>query len=314
MLPATAENEVLPVLEAASGKRAGKDFGLCVNPEFLREGTSIGDFSCPPLTLIGELDERSGDVLATLYSDIEAPLVRTELKTAEMIKYVSNAWHALKITFANEIGNFCKRSGIDSHRVIDVFALDTKLNISPAYMRPGFAFGGSCLPKDLRALLHRAQSEHLDLPVLEAVLRSNELQARIGLDMILGNGKKRIGVLGCSFKEHSDDLRESPMVQLIEALIGKGYHVRVYDADVLPDRLMGANRRYIEQTIPHIASLMCDDIREVVDHAQVLVVGKSTHQIRELVATLNSDRIVVDLVRVFGDPSRLDGKYAGICW
>jgi len=314
MLPTSTEQEVLPLLEAESGKRTGKDFGLCVNPEFLREGSSIHDFDHPPFTLIGELDKHSGDALAALYSGIDAPVIRTDLRTAEMVKYVSNAWHALKITFANEIGNFCKRVGVDSHQVMNIFALDTKLNISTAYLKPGFAFGGSCLPKDLRALLHRAQSEHLELPVLEAILRSNELQARIGVEMILRTGKKRVGVLGFSFKENTDDLRESPMVRVIETLIGKGYDVRVYDADVSLSRVIGANRRYIEQTIPHIASLMCDDVREVLDHAEVLVVGKRSPEFRQLLTSLDGHQTVVDLVRIFDDPSHLNGEYHGICW
>jgi len=314
MLPTSAEREVLPLLEAESGKRAGKDFGLCVNPEFLREGSSIHDFDHPPFTLIGELDSRSGDSLAALYSGIDAPLIRTDLRTAEMVKYVSNAWHALKITFANEIGNFCKRMEVDSHRVMEIFALDTKLNISAAYLKPGFAFGGSCLPKDLRALLNRAQSEHLELPVLEAILRSNELQARLGVEMILRTGKKRVGVLGLSFKENTDDLRESPMVRVIETLIGKGYNVRVYDADVSVSRVIGANRRYIEQTIPHIASLMCNDVREILDHAEVLVVGKRSPEFRQLLNTLDGHQTVVDLVRIFDDPSYLNAEYHGICW
>lgn len=314
MLPGSAESELLPVLEAASGKQAGRDFGLCVNPEFMREGSSVEDYDHPPLTLIGALDERSGDAAAALYVGLDAPLVRTDLRTAEMAKYVSNSWHALKITFANEIGNFCKRAGIDGRRVMEIFAQDKKLNISATYLKPGFAFGGSCLPKDLRALLHRARSEHLEMPVLEAVPRSNELQARTGVEMIMRTGKKRVGVLGFSFKENSDDLRESPMMGVIETLIGKGYEVQVYDRDVSLDLLMGATRRYVERTVPHIARLMSDDLRQVVERSEVLVVGKRSPEFSQVLGSLADHKLVVDLVRVFDDPSHLDGAYQGICW
>ncbi len=314
LLPGSVECDLLPVLVRESGKQPGRDVGLCVNPEFLREGSGIWDFDHPPYTLIGELDQRSGDRLATLYAELDAPLIRTDLRTAAMIKYASNTWHALKITFANEIGTFCKRQGIDSHRVMEIFGLDNKLNISTAYLTPGFAFGGSCLPKDLRALLHHARAQHLELPVLEAIPRSNAIKARRGIEMILHTGKQRVGVLGISFKENTDDLRESPMVQVIETLIGKGRDVRVYDADLSLRRVMGANRRYIEQTIPHIASLMCDDAQGVLDHAEVLVVGKRTAQFRELLAGLNGHRPIVDLVRIFDDPARYQGACTGISW
>ncbi len=315
MLPGTIENELLPLLEKESGKRASDDFGVCGNPEFLREGSSIQDFDHPPFTVIGELDERSGNGLASLYRHlVETPIIRTELKTAEMVKYACNVWHAVKITFANEIGNFCKRLSLDSHKVMDIFHLDTKLNLSAAYLRPGFAFGGSCLPKDLRALLHRAQSEHLRLPVLEAAMRSNRDQIRKGVDMILRKGKRRVGVLGLSFKDKTDDLRESPLVALVETLIGKGYEVRIYDADVSLSRIMGANRRYIEQTIPHIASLMWDNLEAVMDHAEVLVVGKHYPQLEELLSKLDQQKTVIDLVRIFKEPSQLQYEYQGICW
>jgi GDP-mannose 6-dehydrogenase len=314
MLPGSTESEVLPVLETASGKQAGRDFGLCVNPEFMREGSSVEDFDHPPLTLIGALDERSGDAAAALYAGLKAPLIRTDLRTAEMAKYVSNSWHALKIAFANEIGNFCKRAGVDGHRVMEIFAQDTKLNISAAYLKPGFAYGGSCLPKDVRALLHRARSEHLEMPVLEAIPRSNELQARTGVEMVMRTGKKRVGVLGFSFKENSDDLRESPMMGLIETLIGKGYDIQVYDPNVSLDLLMGATKRYVERTVPHIACLMSDDLRHVIERSEVLVVGKRSPEFSHALGSLDGNKRVVDLVRVFADPSRLDGAYEGICW
>jgi GDP-mannose 6-dehydrogenase len=314
MLPGSARGVILPILEKTSDKEAGKDFGLCVNPEFLREGSSLYDFDQPSFTLIGEMDALSGDTLACLYHRIKAPLVRTDFETAEAVKYVSNTWHALKISFANEIGNICKQLGTDSHLVMDIFAKDTKLNISTAYLKPGFAFGGSCLPKDLKALLHCIRSNHMESPVLEAVLRSNELQVRRGVEMILSTGKKRVGVLGLSFKENTDDLRESPLVQVIETIIGKGYDVRVYDRDVCLSRLVGANRRYMERTVPHIASLLCDDARAVLDHAEVVVVGKRFLELSEILAGLNGHQSVVDLVRIGEDLSSNTGHYQGICW
>ncbi len=314
MLPGTTEKEILPLLESQSRKQAGKDFGLCVNPAFLREGSSIKDFDQPPFTLIGELDGRSGDLLHSLYRQIDAPITRTDLRTAEMVKHVSNVWHALKVSFANEIGNFCKRLTIDSHRVMEIFAQDTKLNISPAYLKPGFAFGGSCLPKDVRAFLHRARSEHLAVPLLEAILPSNNSQVAVGVEMVLRSGKKRVGILGLSFKDNTDDLQESPLVWVTETLIGKGFDIRVYDADVSLSQLIGANRRYIEQTIPHIASLMCNDLEEVVRHGEVLVVGKRYPQFAQLVASLDQGKIIVDLVRILHDPTGLRCQYHGICW
>jgi GDP-mannose 6-dehydrogenase len=223
VLPGTMRQIVIPVLEESSGKRAGEGFGVCHNPEFLREGSAVKDFQAPPQTVIGELDRRSGDLLAELYSPLDAPLVRTSLETAEMVKYVNNCWHALKIGFANEIGNTCKAFSIDAHEVMKIFCQDTKLNISSAYLMPGFAFGGSCLPKDLRALSYQAKTRDLQLPILNAILPSNDLQVNRGLQMIMENGHRKIGILGFSFKGGTDDLRESPVIELIERLLGKGY-------------------------------------------------------------------------------------------
>ena len=314
VLPGTVAREVVPLLEETSGKRAGVDFGVCANPEFLREGSAVADFHHPPFTLIGQWDERSGDRVAAIYRGIKAPIVRTDLPTAEMIKYVSNAFHALKITFANEIGNFCKKVGVDSHEVMRIFAMDTKLNISPAYLKPGYAFGGSCLPKDLRALLHRARQEDLELPVLQAIPRSNELQARLGVEMVLRTGKKRVGILGLSFKAGTDDLRESPMVYLAETLLGKGYDLKIYDENVSLARLTGANKRYIEQVIPHISSLMTTSLEEVLDHAQVLVVGNRFAGVSHLLNGSGRDHIIIDLVRVGAATEGAGENYRGICW
>ncbi|HEX9925077.1 MAG TPA: UDP-glucose/GDP-mannose dehydrogenase family protein, partial [Anaerolineae bacterium] len=263
VLPGTTEKLVVPTLEEASGLKVGQDLGVCFNPEFLREGSSIADFHTPPYTIIGSYDDRSADIAAELYNQVDAPLIKTTVKTAEMVKFVSNAFHALKVTFANEIGNICKQHEIDSHEVMDIFCRDDKLNISTAYLKPGFAFGGSCLPKDLKALLYLGRHLDMRLPVLEAILPSNETQVRIGLDMIAKTGKKKIGVLGFSFKAGTDDLRYSPQVELIERLIGKGYQVKLYDRNVSLARLYGANKAYIESEIPHIATLMCPDIEDV---------------------------------------------------
>ncbi len=315
VLPGTLETEVIPRLERLSARKVGRDFGACSNPEFLREGSAVRDFYAPPFTLIGQWDERSGEVVAGLYRGIDAPIERTTVRTAEMVKYVSNAFHALKICFANEIGNFCKALGVeDSHEVMRIFARDTKLNISDAYLKPGYAFGGSCLPKDLRALLHRARHEDLNLPVLQAIMHSNDQQARQGVEMVIRTGKKRVGLLGLSFKAGTDDLRESPMVYLAETLLGKGYEIKIYDENVALARLMGANKAYIEQVIPHISSLMCDSLEEVVEHAEVLVIGNRGERFGEAIARSFNGHHVIDLVRI---PTELDSvgqSYQGICW
>jgi len=245
MLPGTMRDVVIPTLEASSGRRAGVEFGVCINPEFLREGTAVHDYANPPKTVIGELNRASGDLLTTLYARIAAPLVRTDIETAEMVKYADNAWHALKVGFANEIGNLCKGVEVDSHRVMDIFCQDTKLNLSPYYLKPGFAFGGSCLPKDLRALLYKAKTLDVSLPILAAILPSNEQQLERGVRAVIEMGSKKVGILGFSFKAGTDDLRESPVVDLTERLIGKGYDLRIYDKNVNLARIHGANRDYI---------------------------------------------------------------------
>ena len=315
VLPGTLEGYVIPILEHMSGKRVGQDFGACVNPEFLREGSAVKDFHNPPFTLIGEWDERSGEAVAALYRHIDAPVERTDIRTAEMVKYVSNAFHALKISFANEIGNFCQKVGVkDSHEVMRIFSLDTKLNISPAYLKPGYAFGGSCLPKDLRTLLHRARHEDLDLPLLHAILRSNERQTQRGVEMVIKTGKKRIGVLGLSFKAGTDDLRESPMVLLVESLLGKGYDLKIYDENVSLARVVGANKQYIENVIPHISSLMVPTLEEVIADSEVLIVGHRTPLLSKRIHQLANDRIVIDLARICDATETLGENYRGICW
>lgn len=312
MLPGSMRSVVIPTLEEASGKKAGLDFGVCNNPEFLREGTAVYDYHHPPKTVIGETDTKAGDVLIELYTRLDAPLVRTDVETAEMVKYTDNAWHAIKVAFANEIGNLCKAVHIDGHKVMDIFCRDTKLNLSPYYMKPGFAFGGSCLPKDVRALTYKARSLDLEMPLLSAVLPSNQHQVQRGIAMITAKDKRRIGVLGFSFKAGTDDLRESPLVDVIEHLIGKGYELRLYDRNVKLAALTGANQDYILNRIPHIAKLMVDDMDEVLRFAEVIVVGNGAAEFRDVLHRLRRDQTVVDLVRIADQPS--GEHYDGICW
>lgn len=312
MLPGTMRNIVIPVLEAASGKRSGVDFGVCNNPEFLREGTAVYDYYNPPKTVIGESDRRAGDVLVQLYEKLSAPLIRTDIETAEMVKYTDNAWHALKVAFANEIGNLSKALGIDGHRVMEIFCQDTKLNLSPYYMKPGFAFGGSCLPKDVRALTYKARSLDLDLPVISAILPSNQRQVEKGIKMIVDKRGRKVGILGFSFKAGTDDLRESPLVEVIEHLIGKGYDLRLYDRNVSLAALTGANKDYILNHIPHISRLMVDSMDEVLAFADTLVIGNGAPEFREVLARASPSQFVVDLVRVVEDAS--GERYDGICW
>ena len=314
MLPGSTEERVIPILESASGRQAGQDFGVCFNPEFLREGTAVYDFHHPPFTLVGRHDERGAALVADLYADIDAPLLIVPLKVSEMVKYANNAFHALKVAFANEIGNICKQQGVDSHQVMDIFCMDEKLNLSPYYLKPGFALGGSCLPKDLRALLYHAHRLDLSVPVLEAILPSNALQVKRGFELIRRTGKKRIGVLGFSFKAGTDDLRESPLVELIEILIGKGYQVKVYDKNVSLARLHGANRTYIEHEIPHIATLMCPSLDEVLAESEVVVIGNKAPEFGQALQQVRQDQVVIDLVRIMKDIDHLDVRYEGICW
>jgi GDP-mannose 6-dehydrogenase len=313
MLPGTTASRLIPLLEASSGKRAGRDFGVAVNPEFLREGTAIADFHAPSRTVIGELDAASGDRVARLYDSISAPCVRLALGEAEICKYVDNAFHATKVAFANEMGTLCRLHGIDSHRVMEVFCLDTKLNLSPYYLKPGFAFGGSCLPKDVRALLHRARSLDAAAPLLEAILPSNDAQKARALEMIVRAGKKQIGILGLSFKPGTDDLRESPIVEVVERLIGKGFDVSIYDRNVSLARLTGANKAYIEREIPHIARLMRPAVDDVLAAAELVVVANRDPEFFDVPDRMRPGTMLVDLVRLPGRGT-LNGNYYGICW
>ena len=313
LLPGTMREVVIPTLEACSGRRAGLEFGVCINPEFLREGTAVRDYFNPPKTVIGELNRASGDLLMNLYARIEAPLVRTDIETAEMVKYADNAWHALKVGFANEIGNICKGLEVDSHRVMDIFCRDTTLNLSPYYLKPGFAFGGSCLPKDLRALLYKAKTLDVSLPILAAILPSNEQQIERGVRAVIEKGSKKVGVLGFSFKAGTDDLRESPVVELTERLIGKGFDLRIYDKSVSLASIHGANRDYILNHIPHISRLMVASIEEILDHADTIVIGNAAPEFRDVPRRLTDAQTIIDLVRIT-DSRSVSGAYEGICW
>jgi len=315
VLPGTTESLVIPVLEQTSGKKAGRDFGVCMNPEFLREGSSIRDYHCPPFTVIGELDQRSGDVIAQLYAGLPAPMIRTPLAVAEMVKYAGNAFHALKITFANEMGLLCKRLGVDGTTVLDVFCQDQKLNISRAYLQPGFAFGGSCLPKDLRALLYKAKELDLEPPVLRSILTSNTHQIEEAYRLIKKTGKRKIAMVGLSFKPGTDDLRESPIAELIEMLIGKGHEVAIFDEDVSLARVYGSNRAYIDQTIPHISRLMCSSLDEAVADSDVVVVAKRSPAVETWLLNAGNGKHVIDLVRAMPQGHAQNGqRYEGICW
>lgn len=316
VIPGTVEETIVPILEKQSRKKAGVDFGVCMNPEFLREGTSIADFYDPSRTVIGEFDKKSGDKVAQLYKDLPGPLVRTQLKVAEMIKYADNSFHALKICFANEIGNIAQSMGVDSHELMRIFCLDTKLNLSSYYLKPGFAFGGSCLPKDLRSISYHAKSRDIAVPVLNSIAESNEHQIQKLVNKLMSFKRQSLGFLGLSFKEGTDDLRESPIVEVIETMIGKGYKVRIHDHNVSLAKLMGANKEYIEKEIPHISELLCSSPEELVSQSDVLVVASKDKTYSHLLQNMNGNgnKSVIDLVRLFTPEHLPKANYYGICW
>ncbi len=314
VLPGTVNEKVVPILEEFSGRRAGDDFGVTMNPEFLREGSAISDYYDPSFIVIGQYNERSGDAVQELYSSINAQLIRTSIKTAEMMKYANNSFHALKISFANEIGNICKAHGIDGRDVMEIICQDSRLNISPVYMKPGFAFGGSCLPKDLRALLYRTKERDIDSPLLSSIMTSNQRQIERGIQMVEKAGGKSVGILGLSFKAGTDDVRESSIVPLIETLVGRGYKVSVYDETVDLPRLIGANRSYVEEALPHIASLMRSSVDEVVSEADVIVMANGGKSFADVPNKLRPDQVLVDLVGSVAVKGSLRGAYDGICW
>jgi GDP-mannose 6-dehydrogenase len=312
LLPGTTERVVIPELEKSSGKRAGVDFAVHVNPEFLREGSALHDFDNQPFVVIGSGENQDGRVLADIYQGT-GPIFHTSLRTAEMLKYVCNTFHALKITFANEVGNICQALGVDSHEVMDIFCQDTKLNISSAYLKPGFAFGGSCLPKDIRALLYQAKTLDLEVPILGAIMQSNQLQIQRAIDFVTESGAKKVGLLGLTFKPGTDDLRESSLVSLCEALIGKGFDLSIYDPNLKLGNLVGANKAYIEEQIPHIGRLLCGSFDELIARNEIIVLGNRYEDLKNRLSSLNGNLRVLDLVRVF-EKDKIPPSFHGICW
>lgn len=313
VLPGTNE-KVKQIVEEAAGKTVDKGFAVVSNPEFLREGSAVQDYHSPPYTLVGSTSERAIETMREMYDGIDAPFIETDVRVAELMKYVNNAFHANKITFANEIGNICKKLGIDSHKLMEVFCLDSKLNISPYYLKPGFAYGGSCLPKDMKALRIIAHDNYIDCPLLENIERSNESQKRTALDQIIQFGKERVGFLGLSFKSGTDDLRDSPILDVVEILLGKGFDVRIYDSNVHLSRLTGANREYILKKIPFVSKFISDNVDELINHSEVIVVVNKEEEFREILNRVPSDRIVYDLVNIeFAKRNELTG-YFGIAW
>jgi len=315
VLPGTTEAIVLPILESKSGKKCGQDFTVCYNPEFMREGSAVADFLNPPYTILGASDTNHLAPLRELYQGTPGTLYETTIPVAEMVKYFSNCYHAVKVGFANEMGTLCKYLGVDAHAVTKIFTSDTKLNISPAYLSPGFAFGGSCLPKDLRALTYKAKELDLKLPLLESLMPSNAEHIDRAVDMVLSTGKNKIAQLGLSFKAGTDDLRESPQVRLIKRLMGEGLEVRVWDEDVSLGRLAGANRQYIEQVIPHIGSVLSTDLEGVLRSAEVVILGNKSASKEQLARFLRPEQVVIDLTHL-DRTKRPEGakRYEGICW
>lgn len=315
LLPGTTESVLIPIFEAASGGRAGVDFTVCYNPEFMREGSAVADFLDPPYTILGARKPGHAAALQQLYAGTPGNVFEVPIAVAEMVKYVSNAFHALKVGFANEIGTLCKHLDVDSHAVAKIFASDSRLNISPAYLSPGFAFGGSCLPKDLRALAYRGRELDLKLPLLDSILPSNAEHLERSVVAVLGTRKRKVAMLGLSFKSGTDDLRESPQVQLIKRLLGEGCQVRVWDPQVSLGQIVGSNRQYIDEVIPHIGSLLSTNLEEVVQEAEVVIIGTKSVQKNELTNVLRSNQQIIDLVNL--DPAgrvNSTAAYEGICW
>ncbi len=312
VLPGTAQELAIPALEQSSGKKMGEGFGYVSNPEFLRESTAIFDFYHPPKTVIGETDTESGEIIASLYSNLEAPLIRTDVAIAEMVKYADNAWHAVKVSFGNEIGNIAKKLDIDGQKVMDIFCQDQKLNLSSYYLRPGFAFGGSCLPKDVRAITYKARDLDIHTPLLSSLIPSNNEQIDRAFSLLKQTQKKKIAMLGISFKANTDDLRESPLVELVEKMIGKGYDIKIYDKCVSIAKLVGANKEYIMQHIPHVSDLLDDNLEHVINHADVIIIGNNAEEFQNIRSVIKDGTHIIDLVRI----KNLEDKplYQGICW
>ncbi|SCB08370.1 GDP-mannose 6-dehydrogenase [Bradyrhizobium shewense] len=314
LLPGTMENIVVPILEQASGKRAGQDFGVAYLPEFLREGTAIADYDDPGTIVIGvDNDPLTLQRLLDLHAKFSATPRILSIRGAEAVKYANNAWHATKISFANEIGLLCKAMGVDSHQVMNVLVADKKLNISPAYLKPGFAFGGSCLPKDVSALRHAGRDADIDTPLLDAVMQANENQIRSAYQLVAATGKRRIGLVGLSFKPDTDDLRYSPMLEVAERLIGRGYQLAIYDSNIRLSRLTGVNRAHLTSRLPHIACLLREKMSDVASFAEVIVVGNRKEFLKNSAIFKGQDKIIIDLVRITPEKETAS-DYRGICW
>lgn len=315
VLPGTTDGLVVPALERTSGKEAGRDFGVCFHPEFLREGSAVADFFEPPFTIFGSRGRTHFDILRDLYHWAPGQTHETTATTAEMIKYVCNAFHAVKVGFANEVGAICRELHADTETVTKIFTSDTRLNISTAYLKPGFAFGGSCLPKDLRALTYRSRELDLHLPLLESLLPSNSQHIERAVETVLRTKKRSVGVLGLSFKQGTDDLRESPLVHLVKRLLGEGCNCQIYDEDVVLGRVLGSNRQFIEETIPHIGSLLTSNLPDVIENADVLIVGTKAVPSEKIQAHLRPGTVVLDLVHLeAGHRLKNHQNYQGICW
>lgn len=312
VLPGTNQ-KVGTIIEECSGRKRGEDFEVVSNPEFLREGTAVKDFYNPPVTVIGTTSQRAFEIVKAVYHKVDAPVRRTSIEVAETIKLVNNSFHALKVTFANEVGSICKKLGIDSHEVMDLFCQDTKLNLSSYYLKPGFAYGGSCLPKDLRALRLIAHDKYVDIPVINAIEQSNQCQKQRLVEMITDRGTKKVGILGFSFKPGTDDLRESPIVEVAEVLLGKGYDLKVHDKNVHLSNLIGRNRQYVNEKIPHLENIITDDLDEVIDNSELIVVANKEEQYANLPSRY-PEKEIIDLVRIEGGYETSRERYQGFCW
>jgi GDP-mannose 6-dehydrogenase len=315
ILPGTAEKLAIPTIEQASGKKVGRDFAVCTNPEFTREGSAVADFLNPPITVFGASDPVHLEPLREIYSWVTGNIFETSYGVSEMVKYVCNTFHALKVSFANEVGVLCKEMDVDAHAVTRIFTADTNLNISPAYLTPGFAFGGSCLPKDVKAITYRAKELDQILPLLTAIMSSNQAHIDRAVEAILSTRRKKIGVLGLSFKAKTDDLRESPTVHLIKRLLGEGCDVAIWDRDVAMGRLVGSNRQYIENEIPHIGSLLRPDLRSVIADSEVIVIATTAFEKRALEESITSSQILFDLVHARNEfQLKNHVSIRGLCW
>ncbi len=314
MLPGSCEDVLMPELERASGRKPGDGWDIAYVPEFLREGTAVEDFFGAPMAVIGARTEESGAKLRKLFEATSNNVEVTDIRSAEMVKYVCNAWHALKVVFGNEVGNLCKAHAIDSHEIMRIFALDTRLNISAHYLKPGFAFGGSCLPKDVRAILRRAEDAQVRVPVLSAIIPSNDQQVANAIRAIEKTGKKKVGILGLSFKAETDDLRESPIIRVLESLVGKGYNLKVHDENVEISRVIGANRQFLEAEVPYLEAILKPTVEEVLEHAEVVVVANLAPAYRSVLDRLRPDQLLIDLVRILPRGAARPKGYIGLSW